>query len=177
MRACLPALAFLSLLLVAACAGDEPRPGSPPARADVSSLAANPSLSPGPATPTPTSPPVTTPTPTATATATPTAVPPTPTPVPTRAAPAPAAITVRARDLAFDQASIRVRSGTRVTATLVNGDAGVEHNLTFSLPGLPHGDTCAGPCTASQTFIATTPGSYYFLCTMHSMVGDFIVDP
>jgi plastocyanin len=64
-----------------------------------------------------------------------------------------------------------------VTAVLQNADDGVEHNLTFSLPGLGHGSTCKGPCTASQTFVATTAGSYYFLCTLHDMVGTFVVTP
>jgi len=42
---------------------------------------------------------------------------------------------------------------------------------------LAHGDTCAGPCTATQTFTAPAPGRYQFFCTIHSMLGDFIVDP
>ncbi len=86
-------------------------------------------------------------------------------------------LTFRAFNTQFDKTSVRVPSGATVTATLQNDDTGVQHNLTFSLPGLPHGDTCTGPCTATQTFTAATPGSYFFLCTIHDMVGTFVVDP
>jgi plastocyanin len=65
-----------------------------------------------------------------------------------------------------------------VTAVLRNNDAGIDHNLSFSAPGLDHGDTCTGPCTTTQTFTAPAPGRYDFFCTIHStMVGAFIVDP
>ncbi len=86
-------------------------------------------------------------------------------------------LTVRAANLAFEQRVVRVPAGARVTATLQNDDAGVQHNLTFSLPGLAHGETCAGPCGRTQTFTATTPGSYFFLCTLHDMSGTFVVEP
>jgi plastocyanin len=72
---------------------------------------------------------------------------------------------------------VHVPSGATVTATLQNQDAGTDHNLTFSLPGLPHGETCTGPCTRTQTFSVSAAGSYYFLCTIHDMVGTFVVDP
>jgi plastocyanin len=58
-----------------------------------------------------------------------------------------------------------------------NNDTGVEHNLTFSVPGLAHGETCTGPCSRTQTFTAPAAGSYFFLCTIHDMSGTFIVDP
>ena len=58
-----------------------------------------------------------------------------------------------------------------------NDDVGVDHNVTFSIPGLGHGDTCAGPCSRTQTFTAPSAGTYYFLCTTHDMSGTFIVDP
>jgi plastocyanin len=67
--------------------------------------------------------------------------------------------------------------GTTITATMQNDDVGIDHNLSFSLPGLVHGDTCAGPCTTTQTFKADKAGSFYFLCTIHDMVGTFTVDP
>lgn len=86
-------------------------------------------------------------------------------------------LTVRAASLAFDVSTIRVPDGATVTATLQNDDPGVEHNLSFSLPGLAHGETCAGPCNRAQTFTASGAGSYYFLCTLHDMVGAFIVEP
>jgi len=86
-------------------------------------------------------------------------------------------LTFRAFNTQFDKTSVHVPAGASVTATLQNDDAGVQHNLTFSLPGLPHGDTCTGPCTATQTFTVSVAGSYFFLCTIHDMVGTFVVDP
>ena len=83
----------------------------------------------------------------------------------------------RAADLAFDRESVRAPAGAAVTAILQNDDTGVEHNLTFSVPGLGHGDTCAGPCSRTQTFTAPAAGSYFFLCTIHDMSGAFIVEP
>lgn len=86
-------------------------------------------------------------------------------------------LTIRAANLAFDTSIVRVPAGATVTATLQNDDAGVQHNLAFSLPGLAHGETCTGPCTETQTFTATPAGSYFFLCTIHDMVGTFVVEP
>jgi plastocyanin len=84
---------------------------------------------------------------------------------------------VHARDLAFDKAELRARAGAQVTAVFMNDDAGVDHNLSFTVTGLDHGDTCPGPCTATQTFTAPAAGRYQFFCTIHPMVGTFIVDP
>jgi plastocyanin len=84
-------------------------------------------------------------------------------------------LTFVAKDLAFNRTSVTVAAGANVTATLQNDDTGVEHNLTFSIPGLAHGDTCAGPCTRTQTFKAPAAGSYFFLCTIHDMSGTFVV--
>ena len=99
---------------------------------------------------------------------------PQPTPPPRASA---VSFTIRAANLAFDTSTVRVPNGATVTATLQNDDPGAEHNLTFSLAGLDHGETCKGPCTRTQTFTASGPGSYYFLCTLHDMVGTFIVEP
>ena len=86
-------------------------------------------------------------------------------------------MTVRAANLAFDTGSIRVPAGARVSATMVNEDGGIDHNLSFGVPGLPHGETCRGPCTRTQTFTApATPGSFFFLCTIHDMFGTFVVE-
>ena len=140
--------------------------GSPaPAATAASATATN-----APASPTP---------PTATTTAAPTSAP-AATPVPptatSPAAPAVSSVTVTAENLAFDRSVIRVKAGTTLTANFVNKDVGVEHNLTFSLPGLGH-PTCPGPCTTSQTFTPTKPGTESFFCTLHAtMFGDFIVE-
>ena len=85
-------------------------------------------------------------------------------------------LTIRAANLAFDKSVLRVPAGATVTATLQNDDAGVQHNLAFGLPGLAHGETCTGPCSTTQTFTATTAGSYFFLCTIHDMSGTFVVE-
>jgi plastocyanin len=83
-----------------------------------------------------------------------------------------------AQNVSFDKTEVRARAGAQVTAVLINKDGTVEHNLTFSAPGLPHGETCTGPCMATQTFTAPAPGRYNFFCNIHSsMIGDFIVDP
>ena len=87
------------------------------------------------------------------------------------------AITVSGNTASFDRAVIRVRSGDVVTATFQNTDPGIDHNLSFGVPGLGHGETCKGPCVVSQTFTAPAAGSYYFFCTLHPISGDFIVVP
>lgn len=106
------------------------------------------------------------------ASATPTS-PPAPTAPP---APSQVLITVRAFDLAFDKQTIHVPANATVTAVLQNDDEGVEHNLSFSLPGLGHGDTCRGPCNRTQTFTAPASGTFFFLCTLHDMSGTVVVD-
>ena len=82
----------------------------------------------------------------------------------------------RAANLAFDRTSVSAPAGATVTAIMQNDDAGIEHNLTFSVPGLAHGETCNGPCSRTQTFTAPAAGSYFFLCTIHDMSGTFTVE-
>ena len=84
---------------------------------------------------------------------------------------------VTARGQAFDAVRLDARTGSPITAILHNEDGGVAHNLTFSVPGLAHGPTCKGTCAATQSFTAPEPGTYYFLCTLHDMSGDFVVEP
>lgn len=86
-------------------------------------------------------------------------------------------LTFRAANLAFDKTAVRVPVGATIAATMQNDDAGQEHNLTFGLPGLPHGNTCKGPCASTQVFKVDAPGAYSFLCTIHDMFGTFTVDP
>lgn len=55
-----------------------------------------------------------------------------------------------------------------------NLDNVVPHNI--SVTGLAATDTCAGPCTASVTFVAPGPGSYGFICSLHPyMAGTLVV--
>lgn len=132
--------------------------------------AATAAASPGPSTATPATP---APTPTAAAAGGPAATNPTP---PT-ASPAAVAIEVHANNLAFDLSEIKVPAGVAVTAVFRNDDSGVDHNLSFGLPGFDH-PTCKGPCTTTQRFTAPAPGRYSFFCNIHgSMFGDFVVDP
>ena len=178
---CLLSVALVLAALGAACGGAEP---VQPTRAPIRQARAPTTTAVPDATPTATVPvSQAAPAPTAIASATPpsttvSAVAPTPAPQPTiRARNLAVNLTIRAANLAFDQSVVHVPTGAVVTATLRNDDVGVQHNLTFSLPGLGHGETCTGPCTATQTFTPVTAGSYFFLCTLHDMTGTLVVDP
>ncbi len=179
-------LAFV--LLAASCGGGRSpaatSPTTPPATptAAASTPTAAATATPSAVAASTPAPPATLAGPAAAPTASPTAAQPaaraTPVPPPTpRPRASSVSLTVRAASLAFDVSTIRVPDGASVTATLQNDDPGVEHNQSFSLPGLAHGETCAGPCNRAQTFTASGAGSYYFLCTLHDMVGAFIVEP
>jgi plastocyanin len=70
----------------------------------------------------------------------------------------------------FDPSSITVHPG-KVTITLVHRGTGAPHD--FQVVGFP---TDAVPLTAhgqtqSATFIAPSPGSYRFICTIHERQG------
>jgi plastocyanin len=83
---------------------------------------------------------------------------------------------VTASLVAFNTAQLSARSGASVTVNFRNEDAGVTHDLSFGIPGLGHGHTCAGPCTDSYSFTAPAPGTYDFFCTVHfGMAGKLIV--
>lgn len=86
-------------------------------------------------------------------------------------------LAVTAAGAAFDVATLRVRAGSAVTVVFTNNDAGVEHNLSFSIPQLPEGETCKGICTRTQMFTAPSAHKYSFFCTIHDMLGTLIVDP
>ena len=102
---------------------------------------------------------------------------PAPSPAPGGAPPGPVRLEITASNVQFDKAEVRAKAGAEVTAVLRNNDAGVEHNLTFSVPNLPHGETCAGPCITTQAFTAPAAGRYNFFCNIHStMLGDFVVE-
>lgn len=178
------AIAILSSsLLFAACSGGDSAESPSTQRPQAATETVSPTAMVTAPTATATPPPTEAPSPTPTATEPPpTATPPAPAataaPQPTSAPRASAVtLTFHAANQAFDRASVSVPAGTAVTAIFQNDDAGLEHNLTFSLPGLGHGETCKGPCSTTQTFTAGTAGSYYFLCTLHNMVGTFAVTP
>ena len=186
-------IAFAGALAAAACGGGNSAPASPTALSTAPSreTSQNAPTSPTSTSAAPTSTPAALTSPAATpqaalspqpspASTVPAATTPpaTTAPAPTTAPPLPAvtSITVTAVNLAFDRTVIRVKAGTTLTATFVNNDVGIDHNLTFSLPGLGH-PTCTGPCTTTQTFTPARPGAFSFFCTLHAeMFGDFIVD-
>jgi plastocyanin len=66
-----------------------------------------------------------------------------------------------------------VPAGATVTLTLVNNDQAIPHDIGVSIAGVPHTQTCSGPCTRSITFTAPR-GTYTFQCSLHpDMVGSF----
>ena len=73
--------------------------------------------------------------------------------------------------LSFVQQTLTVHSGQAVTVNFNNTDSGIAHNATFQVPGAPQTDTCTGPCSYSFSFTAPAPGTYQFICTVHSYAG------
>lgn len=92
-------------------------------------------------------------------------------------------VSLTAQNLAFDKGTITVPSGSTVTLTFKNMDAGVPHN--FALYTDSHATTpifvgtiVTGVTTTTYTFTApATPGSYFFRCDVHptTMTGTFKV--
>lgn len=81
-----------------------------------------------------------------------------------------------AQGLQFSRSSITVAAGSTVTVTLQNNDTAVPHDFGVSIAGVPHSDTCSGPCTRSITFTAPR-GTYSFQCSLHpDMVGTFVAN-
>jgi plastocyanin len=149
-------------------------------------LPATPTAEPEP-TATPEAPPPPTPVPAAPVAAQPTVAPPVPpppvqapppTPVPAAGPPPPVSFAVTASLLSFNVATLSATSGAAVSVSFTNTDAGVAHDLSFSVPGLGHGHTCVGPCSDAYSFTAPAPGRYDFFCTIHQgMQGTFTVTP
>ncbi len=94
-------------------------------------------------------------------------------------------VSLTARQLSFDRASITVPAGAYVTLNFSNEDAGVPHNVAIydtaaAQTTLFQGAIITGPQTTSYTFYAPpTPGVYFFRCDVHPamMTGDFVVVP
>ena len=76
---------------------------------------------------------------------------------------------MRAVNSEFVPQTITVQSGAMVTLTMVNEDAGEEHDWEVDGVGLTA--TCVGPCRASVSFRAPAPGTYKFYCIVHSDMG------
>jgi len=106
------------------------------------------------------------------------AVQPTPAPPAPPVARGPVTINLVGKNLVYTQTSFSVASGARVTVTLDNQDLAVAHDVGVNLAGVPHSETCPGPCKGSITFTAPSPGRYEFFCSLHAdMKGTFTVTP
>jgi plastocyanin len=93
------------------------------------------------------------------------------------------ALTLTAKNIAFDRSTLSAPAGSTVALTFVNDDAGVPHNFalyTDATTATPifQGAIITGPLTTTYTFVAPgTPGTYFFRCDPHpaTMTGSFIV--
>ncbi len=86
------------------------------------------------------------------------------------------ATVVAGKDLTFAPETVRATVGTLALTMRVTG--GVPHDLAFDDPsvGAPLPVTPDGPVTQTYTF--SKPGTYRFVCTIHSgMVGQVVVTP
>jgi plastocyanin len=79
-------------------------------------------------------------------------------------------------DLKFDPGELSVQPGADVQVTFENRSQ-VPHNLTFEAPINVASSAVVAPATTeSLRFTAPGPGSYAFVCTIHSgMAGTLIV--
>jgi plastocyanin len=92
-------------------------------------------------------------------------------------------ISLTAENVAFDQKSITVPVGARVTIDFSNRDSGIPHNFALyrdvsAAESIFSGEIIIGPATARYEFTAPpVPGTYFFRCDIHPamMYGDFIV--
>ncbi len=93
------------------------------------------------------------------------------------------AMTLTAKDIAFDTSTLSAPAGSTVALTFVNNDAGVPHNFALytdstAATSIFRGANISGPATTTYTFTApATPGSYFFRCDPHpeTMTGSFVV--
>jgi len=95
------------------------------------------------------------------------------------------AVTLTARNMAFDHSTLTVPAGAAVTLHFVNSDSGVPHNVAiYETPAAAtvifQGKVIPGPQSITYTFRAPTrPGTYFFRCDVHpeTMTGAFVVVP
>ncbi len=82
-----------------------------------------------------------------------------------------------AKNIAFDVATLTVRTGAQVTVNFTNNDDQVPHDFGVGVVGVPHTNTCStAGCGGSITFTAPAPANYTFQCTIHpTMVGTLVV--
>jgi plastocyanin len=95
---------------------------------------------------------------------------------------APVALTLAARDIAFDTSTLSAPAGSTVTMTFVNNDAGIPHNFALYTDATAsttifRGAIVTGVATTTYTFTAPSmAGTYFFRCDPHptTMTGSFI---
>lgn len=95
----------------------------------------------------------------------------------------PVSVRLVAQNLAFDRRTITSSANVEVTATLVNQDAGVAHNVAFytnrsATTKIAAGALITGPATEELRFKAPPrPGNYFFRCDVHpdTMTGAYVV--
>jgi plastocyanin len=88
-----------------------------------------------------------------------------------------------AQNIAFDQSTITVPAGAKVTVNFDNKDAQVPHNFSVytnssATTSIFVGAIVTGPGTTTYNFTApTTPGTYFFRCDVHPtiMTGSLVV--
>jgi cytochrome c oxidase subunit II len=92
------------------------------------------------------------------------------------------AVTVTAKNISWDTNCIAVNAKAPISLTVVNDDAGIDHNFAiYDGPDrkteLFQGGKFAGVATQNSQVPALAPGTYYFQCDVHgpAMSGTFIV--
>lgn len=91
------------------------------------------------------------------------------------------AVSISARSIAFDTATLRARAGRAFSIVFDNADAGVPHNVAIyqsaSGPALFRGAIVTGPRTVTYRVRALPPGRYVFRCDVHpvQMRGTLVV--
>ena len=93
------------------------------------------------------------------------------------------AVSLSAKNIAFDKSTITVPAGAKVVMTFDNQDSGIPHNFALYTDSTAKtkifaGDFVTGPKTVTYTFTAPSqPGTYFFRCDVHPtvMTGSFVV--
>lgn len=95
----------------------------------------------------------------------------------------PVALTLTAKNMAFDRSRLVAPAGSTVSLVFVNDDPGVPHNFALysdetATTTIFRGAIITGRSTTTYTFTApSTPGTYFFRCDPHprTMTGSFVV--
>ena len=93
------------------------------------------------------------------------------------------AITLTAKNIAFDKTTLTTSVGSTVVMTSINNDAGIPHNFALytdqtATGKIFAGNLVTGVATTTYTYPApSVPGNYFFRCDVHqeTMNGTFVV--